>query len=120
MDHASLELNLNDKGGLNNQVTAPPIRLEPFTLAESSTFLKSRQVKLTPYEIKFSNDPLAITKSYAEKLCHKTGTFRGVTGTRKNLFVTFLTTPMASLKTPTHKNSCRVKSPPSGSFSHSY
>ena len=42
-------------------------------------------------EIKFSNEPFTITKSYAENLRNKTGTFRGVTGTRKNLFLDFLT-----------------------------
>jgi hypothetical protein len=43
-------------------------------------------------EIKFSNTPYAITKSDAKNLRHKLGTFRGVTKTRKNLFLTFLTT----------------------------
>ena len=43
-------------------------------------------------EIKFSNEPFTITKSYAENLRNKVGTFRGVTGTRKNLFLAFLTT----------------------------
>ncbi|MFT6181344.1 MAG: hypothetical protein ACJAQT_003171 [Akkermansiaceae bacterium] len=85
MDRASLEPNLNDKGGLHNRVTAPPIRLEPFTLTESSTFLKSSQVKLTPYgivnliEIKFSNDSFTIPKSYAENIRRKIGTTHGLT-----------------------------------------
>lgn len=42
---------VDDKGGLHNRVTAPPIRLEPFTLAETASFLKSRRIKLTSYEL---------------------------------------------------------------------
>jgi len=43
-------------------------------------------------EIKFSKSPFSITSSYAKNLRNKIGTFRGVTETRKNLFLTFLTT----------------------------
>lgn len=43
-------------------------------------------------EIKFSKSPFSITSSYAKNLRNKIGTFRGVTKTRKNLFLTFLTT----------------------------
>jgi AAA+ ATPase superfamily predicted ATPase len=40
---------IDHKGGLHNRVTAR-IKLEPFTLMESAQFLKSRGVKLTPYD----------------------------------------------------------------------
>jgi AAA+ ATPase superfamily predicted ATPase len=40
---------IDAKGGLHNRVTAR-IKLEPFTVAESARFLKSRGVKLTPYD----------------------------------------------------------------------
>ncbi len=40
---------IDHKGGLHNRVTAR-IRLEPFTLAESSRFLRSRNIKLTGYD----------------------------------------------------------------------
>jgi hypothetical protein len=43
-------------------------------------------------EIKFSQGPFTITKSYAEELRRKIAVFRNVTGTRKNIFLTFLTT----------------------------
>ena len=43
-------------------------------------------------EIKFSKEPFVINANYAKNLRNKVGTFRGVTGTRKNLFLTFLTT----------------------------
>jgi len=42
-------------------------------------------------EVKFSNEPFTITKAYANQLRKRVGTFRGVTKTRKNLFLTFLT-----------------------------
>ena len=40
---------IDHKGGLHNRVTAR-MKLEPFTLAESSRFLESRGVKLTRYD----------------------------------------------------------------------
>lgn len=40
---------LHHKGGLHNRVTAR-MRLEPFTLAESEEYLRSRRVILTPYD----------------------------------------------------------------------
>jgi len=40
---------IDHKGGLHNRVTAR-MKLEPFSLAESARFLKSRSVKLTPYD----------------------------------------------------------------------
>lgn len=40
---------INQKGGLHNRITSR-IKLGPFTLAESACFLKSRGVKLTPYD----------------------------------------------------------------------
>jgi len=40
---------IDQKGGLHNRVTAR-IKLEPFTLAESSRFLKSRGITLTTYD----------------------------------------------------------------------
>ena len=43
-------------------------------------------------EIKFSQGPFTIDKKYAEALRRKRETFRAVTGTKKNLFVTLLTT----------------------------
>jgi hypothetical protein len=43
-------------------------------------------------DLLINNTPYAITKSDAKNLRHKLGTFRGVTKTRKNLFLTFLTT----------------------------
>lgn len=41
---------INHKGGLHNRVTGR-IRLEPFSLAESEEYLKSRRVNLTRYDI---------------------------------------------------------------------
>jgi len=43
-------------------------------------------------EVKFAQGPFTITKKYAGELRHKIETFRGVSGTRKNVFLTFLTT----------------------------
>lgn len=43
-------------------------------------------------EIKFSQEPFTITKKYAEELRRKIGVFRNVSGTRKNIFLTLLTT----------------------------
>lgn len=43
-------------------------------------------------EIKFAQGPFTITKSYAGELRRKIAVFRNVTGTRKNVFLTFLTT----------------------------
>ncbi|MES2659636.1 MAG: ATP-binding protein [Verrucomicrobiota bacterium] len=44
------------------------------------------------FEIKFSQGPFTITKPYADELRRKLETFKAVTGTRKNVFLTFLTT----------------------------
>lgn len=41
---------LNHKGGLHNRVTSR-MRLDPFSLAETEAFLRSRKVRLTRYEI---------------------------------------------------------------------
>ncbi len=43
------------------------------------------------FEIKFSQGPFTITKPYADELRRKLETFKAVTGTRKNVFLTFLT-----------------------------
>lgn len=43
-------------------------------------------------EIKFSQGPFTIDKKYAAELRQKRETFRAVSGTKKNLFLTFLTT----------------------------
>jgi hypothetical protein len=43
-------------------------------------------------EIKFSQGPFTITKKYAEELRRKLAVFRGASGTKKNVFLTFLTT----------------------------
>lgn len=43
-------------------------------------------------EIKFSQGPFTVTKDYAVLLRRKVAVFKGVTGTRKNVFLTFLTT----------------------------
>jgi len=40
---------IDHKGGLHNRVTSR-MNLEPFTLAESARFLKSRKIKLTEYD----------------------------------------------------------------------
>lgn len=42
-------------------------------------------------EIKFSQGPFTITKKYAEELRRKLAVFRGASGTKKNVFLTFLT-----------------------------
>lgn len=42
---------INDKGGLHNRITAPPMRLEPFKLGEIEAYLKSNRVSLTRYDI---------------------------------------------------------------------
>jgi uncharacterized protein len=44
------------------------------------------------FEIKFSQGPFTITKDYAGSLRRKLEIFKGVTGARKNVFLTFLTT----------------------------
>ena len=44
------------------------------------------------FEIKFSQGPFTINKPYADELRRKLETFKAVTGTRKNVFLTFLTT----------------------------
>ncbi len=43
-------------------------------------------------EIKFSEGPFTINKAYAEELRRKVQVFKDVTGTKKNVFLTFLTT----------------------------
>jgi len=43
-------------------------------------------------EMKFSEGPFTIDKSYAAELRQKRDTFRRITGTRKNLFLTMITT----------------------------
>jgi len=43
-------------------------------------------------EIKCSKSPFTITNAYAKNLRHKISTFKGVTKTRKNCFLSFLTT----------------------------
>ncbi len=43
-------------------------------------------------EIKFSEATFVITKSYADNLRNKLATFRQTTGTKKSLFLTFITT----------------------------
>ena len=43
-------------------------------------------------EIKYSINPYTITKSYADKLRNKIGTFKGETKTRKAVFMTMITT----------------------------
>lgn len=43
------------------------------------------------FEIKFSQGPFTITKAYADELRRKLETFKAATGTRKNVFLTFLT-----------------------------
>lgn len=43
-------------------------------------------------EMKFSINPFTINKKYDENLRNKVGNFRQITGTRKSLFLTFLTT----------------------------
>ncbi len=48
---------IHHKGGLHNRVTAR-LRLEPFTLAETEAFLKSRRVNLTRC------DPLTLTMAF--------------------------------------------------------
>jgi hypothetical protein len=42
-------------------------------------------------EIKFSQGPFTITKSYAQELRRKVEVFKQVSGTKKNVFLTFLT-----------------------------
>ena len=43
-------------------------------------------------EVKFSKGAFTITKGYAAELRRKVAVFKGVTATRKNVFLTFLTT----------------------------
>lgn len=43
-------------------------------------------------EMKFSKDKFSITKSYAGILRHKENVFRKITGTRKTIFITMITT----------------------------
>ncbi len=43
-------------------------------------------------EMKFSNEKYTITKDYSQKLKHKANRFKGVTKTRKNIFLTMITT----------------------------
>jgi hypothetical protein len=51
---------------------------------------KDRAINLV--EIKFYNEPFAITKSYAENLRNKQSVFKAVTNTTKQLFTTFIST----------------------------
>ena len=44
-------------------------------------------------EIKFSQGEFTITKSYAAELRRKVAVFKGVTATRKNVFLTFFNHP---------------------------
>lgn len=67
----------------------------------SKTFPKGAQIDLlidradrsiNLIEIKFSEGPFTINKAYAEELRRKVQVFKDVTGTKKNIFLTFLTT----------------------------
>lgn len=67
----------------------------------NKTFPKGAQVDLlidradrsiNLIEIKFSEGPYTINKAYAEELRRKIQVFKDVTGTKKNVFLTFLTT----------------------------
>ena len=42
-------------------------------------------------EIKFSNKMFTITKKYADELMNKVEAFRSVSGTKKSIFMTFIT-----------------------------
>lgn len=46
-----IEKIINSKGGLHNRITRSPIQLLPFTLYESSLYLKHRGVKLDNYQL---------------------------------------------------------------------
>ena len=59
--------------------------------AQIDLILDRRDRIIHLFEIKFSMNEYAITKSYAENLQHKVNTFRAETQTRKTLFLTFIT-----------------------------
>lgn len=55
-----------------------------------ATYRANQTINLV--EIKFSQGPFTITKKYAGELRQELQVFREVSGTKKNVFLTFLTT----------------------------
>ncbi|HMQ48192.1 MAG TPA: ATP-binding protein [Saprospiraceae bacterium] len=60
--------------------------------AQIDLVLDRRDHMINLFEMKFSVQPFAITKSYAAQLAEKTAVFKEETGTRKTLLLTFITT----------------------------
>jgi uncharacterized protein len=60
--------------------------------AQIDLLIDRRDHVINLFEIKFSNEPYTITKSYAEQLRHKIGTFKSETDTRKAVWLAMLTT----------------------------
>jgi hypothetical protein len=60
--------------------------------AQVDLLLDRADLTISLIEIKFSQGPFTITKSYAQELRQKVEVFKQVTGTKKNVFLTFLTT----------------------------
>ena len=59
----------------------------------SNRFDYDRRDKIVSlFEIKFSINVFSIDKKYAEELRHKISAFKQETGTRKSVFLTFITT----------------------------
>jgi hypothetical protein len=80
---------IDARGGLHNRVTRR-LRLEPFDLSETEKFRKDAAVNLC--EMKFSESEFVVDKRYADELRRKRDVFRSVTGTRKSVFITLVTT----------------------------
>jgi len=60
--------------------------------AQVDLLIDRADLSINLVEIKFSEGPFTITKSYAQELRRKVQVFKEVTGTKKNVFLTFLTT----------------------------
>jgi uncharacterized protein len=71
-------------------VAAVPPAISP--PSKSNLLLDRADLSINLIEIKFSEGPFTITKTYAEELRRKVQVFKDVTETKKNVFLTFLTT----------------------------
>ncbi len=59
--------------------------------AQIDLVIDRRDQTINLCEMKFSINPFEINKKYAEVLRNKVGTFKAETGTRKSVFLTFVT-----------------------------
>jgi hypothetical protein len=69
-----------------------PIKASGNTGAQIDLLIDRRDATINICEIKFSGTEFTIDAKYAKELRNKTGTFKRITATRKNVFLTLITT----------------------------